>query len=183
MSFHGNGYGSTFFNLDSKGIFTYGQASAVDNSLDFYAIHGIVLIIAWIGMNFVGIMFAMYYKHLTYWVQIHRLFSGGAAVITVVVGFMAVAQGNFTLNLGMQSPLNTAPINVAHRIIGIIMIALSIFQLISGNLIYYIITSESLKTGWIHKYKHIHRIAGLIMFFLAMINLGLGFGMRFLNYL
>ena len=175
--------GSSYFIVDSFGNFSFGYANPMDTAMyDFYAIHGIVLIIAWIGMNLIGITFATYYRHLTYWVQMHRIFSGGAAVITVVLGFMAVAAGNFILNLGKQSVENTATINTAHRTIGIIMIALSIFQLIGGNLIYYIITSESLKTGWIHKAKYVHKIVGLIMFFLAMTNLGLGFGLRFLNY-
>jgi len=50
---------------------------------DFWQFHGILLTIIWTLLNFLGYIFARFYKHLTWWIWMHRLGAGMTALISI----------------------------------------------------------------------------------------------------
>ena len=86
-TFHENNYGTFQFFIDSSNNVSF---ASNNNSLNFYQIKGIILIICWICLNFIGIYAAVYLKHLTYWIHIHRICSGISAVATIILGFISI---------------------------------------------------------------------------------------------
>ena len=77
--------------IDSSNNVNFAGATLAPATVDFYEIKGILMIISWTLLNTTGIIFAAYLRHLPYWVLVHRLTSGTAAIITIVVGFMAIS--------------------------------------------------------------------------------------------
>ncbi len=59
------------------------------------------------------------------------------------------------------------------------IIMLSAYLLLFGNIIYWVETSESLKSGWIHKFKLTHKYAGIACILLCLIEIGIGSGIKF----
>ncbi len=93
-TFHENNYGTSFFSIDSSGKVQFGPVSSSQN-IDFYMIKGILMIIFWLFINFIGVFFAAYMKHLTYWIHVHRICSGLTALFTIVTGIYSIIDSNF----------------------------------------------------------------------------------------
>ena len=85
-TYHNSNRGYTSIFIDSSNNVNFAGAT-INN---FYTIKGVLLIISWTLLNTIGIVFAAYFKYLPYWVMVHRLCSGTAALITIIVGLIAV---------------------------------------------------------------------------------------------
>ena len=86
-TYHNANTGTFKFLIDSSNkVFISGS----DSSVGFYQIKGVVLIICWIFLNFVGVYATVYLKHLTYWIHIHGICSGISAFLTFASGLYSV---------------------------------------------------------------------------------------------
>ena len=85
---------------------------------------------------------------------------------------LIVNKNNF--NIENNNGRSSDSIDVTHRVLGIMIIILSFYQIIFGNIIYFIQTSQSLKTGWIHKAKLGHKIGGIMAVLLSLVQLSIG---------
>jgi hypothetical protein len=170
--FHGDNVGSSSFSIGANDEVTFSNEFIEPSK--FFLYHGLILLCSWTILNFIGICIARYLKHLTYWVWLHRLFNGSAAIATIILGSMGLYQ-----MMGVDHLLGQI-----HYINGIIMIGLSAIQLVFGNVIYYYITSDSLRNQDMLKYKVIHRIIGYFITLQAVVNMILGciFGLTSLLY-
>lgn len=174
---HGRNYGTSQMIIDSSNTVILGGGSK--SKLDFYYLKGFVLIFCWIFLNFVGVFAAVYLKHLTYWIHIHRICSGLAASITIILGIISIVDRKWFIYSENSKGRIPIGFNVAHRVLGIIIIILSFYQIIFGNIIYYFQTSESLKTRWIHSVKFGHKIGGIMTGLLCLVELSLGAIIRY----
>ncbi len=173
-------------NLLNSGFFidvsdiVYLQEVQSSGKIDFYSIKGLILTISWIFLNFTGITFAAFCRHKTTWIHVHRVCCGLGALLAIIFGFIAIAdRKQFYNNIDDEGGRSTEGLAVSHRIIGIFIMIISFFQLFFGNVIYFIQTSETLKNGWIHNFKWIHKIGGFLVSIFALVNLGTGALMKF----
>lgn len=54
------------------------------------------MIISWLFLNFLGVFYASYMKHVTYWIHVHRICSGAAAFLTVASGIYAIIDSTYS---------------------------------------------------------------------------------------
>ncbi len=89
FGYHSNNVGSSTFSITKDDVVIFSGENIV-SSFDFFLFHGISLLVTWILLNFLGIFTAKFLKHLTYWIWLHRLFSGSAAIITIIFGSLGL---------------------------------------------------------------------------------------------
>jgi len=82
--------------LDSSGTVKFGNVQA-SNKINFYQIKGVAMIISWIFLNFLGVFYAAYMRHVTYWIHVHRICSGGAAFLSIATGVYSIIDSTYSL--------------------------------------------------------------------------------------
>lgn len=144
---------------------------------DFFTFHGIWLIAAWGGLNFFGYLSTRFLKHLPYEKYIHGGFSGTTTISTLVIIIISLKVGD-----GYSSE-QTLTYNL-HYILGIVLLAILSLQFLLGCYASYLITLKSrLETGFIHKFKSIHKFNGMFLTFFAYANILTGFLLHFPTYM
>jgi hypothetical protein len=68
----------------------------VSDEFDFWEFHGIIMTVLWTAFSFLGYVFARFFKHLTWWIWMHRLGSGMTALISVGVLGAAINLSKFS---------------------------------------------------------------------------------------
>jgi hypothetical protein len=63
------------------------QVVNTTSQFDFWELHGILNIILWSVFNFFGYVSARFFKHLTWWIWVHRIGSAFTALVSIgIVG-------------------------------------------------------------------------------------------------
>jgi hypothetical protein len=138
----------------------YLETYEVQNYPDtFFMISAALLTLAWIFANFFGVYTAAYMKYHPNWIYFHTILSGGAAILTIIVGLIALNYSKVFLKLATQFDYSTNGIRF-HITLGRILIALCFLQLATGTAIYIYIHIFKPKTGFIHKAKNVHKFFG-----------------------
>eukprot|EP00112_Aurelia_sp_Birch-Aquarium-sp1_P015256 Seg3367.2 transcript_id=Seg3367.2/GoldUCD/mRNA.D3Y31 product="Ferric-chelate reductase 1" protein_id=Seg3367.2/GoldUCD/D3Y31 len=139
------------------GVNTYGW--------DLIAVHGSLMIIAWIGLAFSGMFYARYMRQVwqnklkgsAFWFQLHRGMMIGSGVFTVIAFIVILVEVK-----GWNTEMG------AHPILGIIVIVLSAIQAIAGML------RPGIGSPRRFIFNMAHRCNGVVAFILAMITIFLG---------
>ena len=87
--YHGVNYGLSSMMINSNNLNVSFGKTTPSGAIDIYQVKGVIMIICWSFLNLAGVLAAVYFRHLTYWIHIHRICSGGAAFLTVVTGVFA----------------------------------------------------------------------------------------------
>ena len=82
------------FYIDSSNIIYFDEVQS-SGKIDFYSIKGVLLIISWIFLNFIGITFAAFCRHKSAWIYVHRVCCGLGAIMSIIFGFIAIADRKF----------------------------------------------------------------------------------------
>lgn len=96
ISYHNKNRGGSYFFISSDDKVYFSGEKPETESI-FFLLHGVILILTWLIFNFFGIYVARNLKHLSYWVWLHRLFNGSAALATIILGSIAISRSSLPL--------------------------------------------------------------------------------------
>ena len=112
------------------------------------------------------------YKYLWLSKYIHLLTSGISALVTLVVGSLAIVNATSS-SYGFSSTFST------HLTLGLIGFSLVVLQIVLGIINFLFIYLIPQKSYFIHNFKIVHRILGFLLTFLDYILLYTGFYIQF----
>lgn len=120
--------------------------------------HSAIMTIVWILLNISGLMAITTFKHWVYSYFIHSACGYASTLTTIITGLSLISEVG-----------NKDGIIDAHNIIGVIMIIISFFQIITGPAIMIILMYTSFKSDLIHRLKFGHRIIGIVGTWLVLL--------------
>ncbi len=159
LNYHGGNY--SFCNLIIYDNYTVviTERIYINYPSGFFAISASIFLFSWVIANFLGIYSAAFMKYYVNWIYIHTILSGGSALLTIIVGSIALKYGKFPSNLALD--YNYEEYGLAgHISLGEILIILCFIQMVIGTCIYLILHKFDPKTGFIHKIKYVHHFLG-----------------------
>ncbi|RNA37234.1 ferric-chelate reductase 1 isoform X1 [Brachionus plicatilis] len=135
--------------------------------------HGSLMVIAWVFLSSNAVIIARYYDFIfkrfeifraNFSTNVHRSFMALVVVLSLAAFFVIFAE------LNGKWVSSTKGVNLAHSIVGIVAIVMSLFQAVSG------VTKIFIKPKKPAKFlRYVHRIIGIFCFVLATVNLYFGF--------
>jgi len=83
FSYHGGNHLSTSFKI------TQGNIDPPAKPFDFLEFHGIILIILWVPLNFIGYISARFLRQYKWWIWL--LFAGSVSAVFITIGILAAS--------------------------------------------------------------------------------------------
>jgi hypothetical protein len=98
LNYHGGNY--SYCNLIIYDNYTVmiEERTYINYPSSFYAISASIFLATWVIANFFGIYSAAFMKYHINWIYIHTILSGGSALLTVIIGSIALKNGILSLN-------------------------------------------------------------------------------------
>lgn len=145
--------------------------------LTFFKLHGIFLICAWCFLNTPSIIAMRHFKHHILTKYIHLIAGGVTSIGTIVLSSIAIwKNAPLVLSFDFSSPKKI------HILVGFIMFVLVGLEFILGLTQFFVIYFSSQKTNFIHKFKIIHQLLGLLLSAVSYLMFVTGFKIIFKDY-
>lgn len=144
----------SYVRVGSLTVDMQGQTIVIDNGRYLiWEIHGLILVILWCGFNAIGYMAARLFKHVPCLMWSHRVIGSFTCILTIV----------FVILAWLKAVEMDDAATVIHLIFGVITLALSAIELLTGIYETYFIYGVNLETGFQLKLKGIHKWIGIFL--------------------
>lgn len=164
-----NRFDSSMMLEKKSGDFVWGGLIE-DSGINFYDVHGITQLIFWTIINTIGFIAMRHFKHIYFSRFIHIACCGLASASTIILGYMAIQQGQDSSSSSTDS---------IHKIFGKIVFIATLVQVMLGIVNSIFIYTFKQKSDFIHSFKWVHYVIGYILSFILHICTITGFKMMY----